>query len=178
MQKSPSKSIEVACLTTHLATVLIARSDKGVCSILLGDTAESLYTDLQQRFPNAKLVESNHALAPLLKKVAEFLAKPQAGLDFPLDIQGSDFQKSVWAILQSIPVGQTLSYSEVAKRLNKPKAARAIASACAANPLALVIPCHRVVRADGGLSGYRWGIERKRQLLAQEQHTALTSAQG
>lgn len=168
MPRLSTNIIEFSSITTPFAVIALARSTLGVCSILLGDTSEELYTDLQRRFPDAKLIRNDRALAPLLKTVADFLDKPLTPLDFPLDIQGSDFQKNVWTVLQAIPVGQTLSYSEVAERLNKPKAARAIANACAANPLALVIPCHRIVRADGGISGYRWGAERKRALLIKE----------
>jgi len=169
MSKLPANIIEFSSVKTPFATILLARSARGVCTILLGDTPAELYADLQQRLPKAQLVENDQALAPLLKTITDFLAAPLTSVDFPLDIQGSDFQKSVWAVLQSIPVGQTLSYSEVAERLQKPKAVRAVANACAANPLALVIPCHRILRADGGISGYRWGVERKRALLAKEQ---------
>ena len=169
MSTSPDQTIEFSSRKTAFAAILLARSEKGVCTILLGDSQAELLEDLQQRLPKAKLVKNDQALAASLKTVTEFLDKPLTPLDFPLDIQGSDFQKSVWAVLQTIPVGQTLSYSEVAERLHQPKASRAVANACAANPLALVIPCHRIVRADGGISGYRWGVERKRALLAQEQ---------
>ena len=169
MPKSSAQTIEFSCVTTAFATVLIARSDQGVCTILLGDTAEELFADLQQRLPKANLHRNDQDLAVDLKTITDFLAAPLTPLNFPLDIQGSDFQKSVWAVLQTIPVGQTLSYSDVAERLHKPKAVRAVANACAANPLALVIPCHRILRADGGISGYRWGVERKRALLAKEQ---------
>lgn len=163
------KTIEFSTTETAFAAILLARSAKGICTILLGDSQAELVEDLQQRLPKAKLVKNDQALAASLKTVTEFLDKPLTPLDFPLDIQGSDFQKSVWAVLQTIPVGQTLSYSDVAERLHKPKAVRAVANACAANPLALVIPCHRILRADGGISGYRWGVERKRALLAKEQ---------
>ncbi len=168
MTKLSTAVIEFATTKTAFATILIARSGQGVCFVLLGDTAAELYAALQQRQPNAQLIKDEQALAPYLKKVTDFLDAPQTPLDFPLDIQGSDFQKNVWAILQTIPMGQTLSYSDVAERLHKPKAVRAVANACAANPLALVIPCHRILRADGGISGYRWGVERKRALLAKE----------
>ncbi len=168
MTKLSTAVIEFATTETAFAAILMARSEQGVCFVLLGDTAAELYADLQQRQPKAQLLENHQALAPYLKKVTDFLDSPLSPLDFPLDIQGSDFQKSVWAVLQTIPVGQTLSYSDVAERLHKPKAVRAVANACAANPLALVIPCHRILRADGGISGYRWGIERKRALLAKE----------
>ena len=169
MSKKLKNIIEFSSAETTFATVLLARSAKGICIILLGDTPANLYADLQKCLPKAELVKNDFALAVDLKKVTDFLDAPLTPLDFPLDIQGSDFQKSVWAVLQTIPVGQTLSYSDVAERLHKPKAVRAVANACAANPLALVIPCHRILRADGGISGYRWGVERKRALLAKEQ---------
>ena len=169
MQNSSLTVIEFSTTETAFATVLVARSKKGVCTILLGDSPAELYADLQRRLPKADLVKQDHALAAVLQNITDFLDAPLTPFNFPQDIQGSDFQKSVWAVLQSIPVGQTLSYSQVAERLHKPTAVRAVANACAANPLALVIPCHRVLRADGGVSGYRWGVERKRALLAKEQ---------
>ncbi len=169
MPKKSENLIEFSSTTTSFAVVLLARSEKGVCSILLGDTQDELYADLKQRWPNAELVNNEQALASYLKTIVEFLDAPLTPLDFPLDICGSDFQKSVWTVLQTIPVGQTLSYTDVAERLHKPKAVRAVANACAANPLALVIPCHRIVRADGAISGYRWGVERKYALLAKEE---------
>ena len=169
MPKSSPTVIEYSATDSSFATILVARSEQGVCTILLGATPAELYADLQQRLPNAELSKNDQALAPYLKQVTDFLDTPLTPLDFLLDIQGSDFQKSVWAVLQSIPLGQTLSYSDVAARLHKPTAARAVANACAANPLALAIPCHRIVRADGEISGYRWGVERKRVLLAKEQ---------
>lgn len=172
MQILASDCIEFSTINTAFAVVLLARNTDGVCTILLGDSATQLHADLQQRFPQAHLSENNQTLAPWLQQVTDFLDAPLTPMDFPVDIQGSDFQKSVWAVLQSIPVGQTRSYSEVAEQLDKPKAVRAVANACAANPLALVIPCHRIVRADGGISGYRWGVERKRALLAKESAAA------
>lgn len=169
MPKLASNTIEYAITETAFAMILLARSEQGVCALLLGDTQGELYADLQQRLPKAQLIRNDAALASLLTTVTDFLTAPLTPLDFKLDIQGSDFQKSVWAILRSIPVGSTLSYTDIAELLHKPTAVRAVANACAANPLALVIPCHRVLRADGGISGYRWGVERKRALLAQEQ---------
>lgn len=169
MPKPCVTAIEYACTETDFANILVARTEQGVCTVTLGDTAAELIADLQQRLPKAQLIKNAQALAPILENITDFLAAPQTPLDFALDIQGSDFQKSVWAVLQTIPVGETLSYSELAQRLDKPTAVRAVANACGANPLALVIPCHRVLRSDGGLSGYRWGVERKRALLAKEQ---------
>ncbi|HAB91241.1 MAG TPA: bifunctional transcriptional activator/DNA repair enzyme protein Ada, partial [Pseudomonas sp.] len=127
MSTSTVKTIEFSTTETAFAAILLARSEKGICTILLGDSQVELVEDLQQRLPKAKLVKNDQALAASLKTVTEFLDKPLTPLDFPLDIQGSDFQKSVWAVLQTIPVGQTLSYSDVAERLHKPKAVRAVA---------------------------------------------------
>lgn len=169
MPNSSASVIEFSVTDTAFAAILVARTEHGVCTLLLGDTVTELVADLQQRVPNAQLVKNDQALAAALKNITDFLAAPLTTFNFPLDIQGSDFQKSVWAVLQTIPVGQTLSYSEIAERLHKPTAVRAVANACGANPLALVIPCHRAVRSDGKLSGYRWGVERKRALLAKEQ---------
>lgn len=169
MPKLATNIIEYAITETAFATILLARSEQGVCALLLGETQDELYADLQQRLPQAQLIKNYAALAPLLATVTDFLTTPLTPLNFQLDIQGSDFQKSVWAVLRSIPVGSTLSYTDVAELLHKPTAVRAVANACAANPLALIIPCHRIVRTDGGISGYRWGVERKRALLAQEQ---------
>ncbi|HZJ95079.1 MAG TPA: methylated-DNA--[protein]-cysteine S-methyltransferase [Thiopseudomonas sp.] len=168
MPNSQSTVIEFSIIEDDFASILVATTERGVCAVVLGDTATEVLADLQKRLPKAQLINNNQALAPLLKNITDFLAAPLTPFDFPLDIQGSAFQKRVWAILQSIPVGKTLSYSEIAERLNNPKAVRAVANACAANPLALVIPCHRVLRSDGGISGYRWGVERKRALLAKE----------
>jgi len=148
--------------------VLVAQSGRGVCAILLGDEPEALRRELQERFPAAGLSGGDAAVERLATRVAAFVEAPQAGLDLPLDIRGTDFQKRVWAVLRQIPPGRRLSYSEVAERLGAPQAVRAVARACAANALALAIPCHRVVRRDGGLSGYRWGVERKRALLERE----------
>ena len=173
MSNSLANVIEFSTTETAFATILLARNEQGVCALLLGDTPVELYTDLQLRFPKSQLVKNQQALAAWLENIADFLDAPLTPLNFPLDIQGSDFQKSVWAVLRSIPVGHTLSYTDVAELLHKPTAVRAVANACAANPLALAIPCHRILRADGGISGYRWGVERKRALLAQEQQ-ALT----
>lgn len=168
MPNSQSTVIEFSIIEDDFASILVATTERGVCAVLLGDTATEVLADLQQRLPKAQLINNTQGLAPLLKNITDFLAAPLTPFDFPLYIQGSAFQKKVWAILQSIPVGKTLSYSEIAERLNNPKAVRAVANACAANPLALVIPCHRVLRSDGGISGYRWGVERKQALLAKE----------
>jgi AraC family transcriptional regulator of adaptative response/methylated-DNA-[protein]-cysteine methyltransferase len=151
-----------------LGTVLVARSERGVCAILLGDDSRELARDLSARFPQAALGEAGAELEPLVAKVAGFIAEPVVGFDMPLDLQGTTFQQRVWQALRGIPAGSTQSYGEVAARIGAPNAAKEVGEACAANVLAVAIPCHRVVRKDGGLAGYRWGVRRKRALLELE----------
>lgn len=149
-------------------SILVAASEKGICAILLGDDAEALTRDLQDRFPKAQLIGGDAEFERWMAQVVGFMEAPQLGLDLPLDIRGTAFQRRVWRALSRIPVGSTVSYSEIAKKVGAPKAVRAVAQACGANALAVAIPCHRVVRTDGALSGYRWGVERKRALLDRE----------
>jgi AraC family transcriptional regulator of adaptative response/methylated-DNA-[protein]-cysteine methyltransferase len=151
-----------------LGAVLVAQSARGICAILLGDDPDALVRDLQDRFPLATFIGADRAFERTVATVIGFVDDPGRGLDLPLDIRGTAFQQRVWSALRRIPPGRTASYSEIARRLKMPNAARAIAGACAANPLAVAIPCHRVVRTDGALSGYRWGVERKQALLARE----------
>jgi len=151
-----------------LGAILVARSEKGVCAILLGDDPDALVRQLQDRFPRATLVGGDAAFEQTVAAVVGFVEQPSLGLDLPLDIRGTAFQQRVWNALRRIPPGRTVSYTEIARRLRMPNAARAIAGACAANPLAVAIPCHRVVRNDGALSGYRWGVARKQALLRRE----------
>jgi AraC family transcriptional regulator, regulatory protein of adaptative response / methylated-DNA-[protein]-cysteine methyltransferase len=151
-----------------LGAILVARSDRGVCAILMGDDPNVLARDLQKRFPRASLVGGDAEFARWVAQVVTFVEAPASGLDLPLDIRGTAFQRRVWQALLKIPAGQTASYGDIAIRIGAPKATRAVAQACGANALAVVIPCHRVIRSDGTLSGYRWGIERKRALLARE----------
>ena len=151
-----------------LGSLLVARSEKGVCAILLGDSPEALVRDLQDRFPNARLIGGDAQFEKLVAKVVGFVEAPAIGLELPLDVRGTAFQQRVWQALREIPVGSTASYADIAKRIGAPKSVRAVAQACGANALAVAIPCHRVVRSDGGLSGYRWGVERKRNLLTKE----------
>ena len=151
-----------------LGSILVARSELGVCAILLGDDPDALARNLQDRFPRATLIGGDAEFEQLVAQVVGFVEAPGLGLDLPLDVQGTAFQRRVWQALQEIPAGSTASYSEIAGRIGSPKAVRAVAQACAANALAVAIPCHRVVRTDGGLSGYRWGVERKRELLERE----------
>ncbi len=151
-----------------LGSILVAQSERGVCAILMGDDPGQLAHDLQDRFPNANLIGGDAGFEQLVAKVVGFIEAPALGLDLPLSVQGTAFQERVWQALREIPVGATASYTEIAQRIGMPTAARAVAQACGANHLAVAIPCHRVVRSDGGLSGYRWGVERKRALLERE----------
>ncbi|MDB4877046.1 MAG: O-6-methylguanine methyltransferase [Gemmatimonadetes bacterium] len=167
---SPPKSdeIEVAIGESSLGLVLVARSPTGLAAILLGDDRDALRRDVEERFPLATLIDGDATMAKLVTKVAAFIESPARGLEEPLDLRGTAFQRSVWRALREIPAGSTASYTEIANRIGLPKSVRAVAQACAANALAVVVPCHRVVRSDGALSGYRWGVERKRTLLARE----------
>jgi AraC family transcriptional regulator, regulatory protein of adaptative response / methylated-DNA-[protein]-cysteine methyltransferase len=151
-----------------LGSILVAKSERGVCAILLGDDPNELARDLQNRFPHANLIGRNAEFESLVAKVVGFVEAPALGLDLPLDIQGTAFQQRVWQALRQIPAGATASYTDIARAIGSPKSVRAVAQACGANPLAVAIPCHRVVRLDGDLSGYRWGVERKRSLLERE----------
>ncbi len=155
-----------------LGSILVAASDKGVAAILIGDDAEELVRDVQDRFPRARLVGGDRAFEKVVAKVVGFVEAPQTGLDLPLDVQGTAFQHRVWKALRDIPAGKTATYAEIARRIGKPDAVRAVAGACAANKIAVAIPCHRVVRTDGSLSGYRWGVKRKRALLDREARIA------
>lgn len=151
-----------------LGSILVAQSRKGVCAILLGDAPETLVRELEERFPAAVLVGGDAAFERTVAAVIGFVEAPGIGLDLPLDVRGTAFQQRVWQALREIPVGSTATYAEIASRVGAPNSARAVAQACASNPLAVAIPCHRVVRTDGSLSGYRWGVERKRTLLERE----------
>jgi AraC family transcriptional regulator, regulatory protein of adaptative response / methylated-DNA-[protein]-cysteine methyltransferase len=151
-----------------LGSVLVAQTAKGVCAILLGDDPDALVRDLQDRFPRANLVGGDARFEQTVAKVIGFVEAPALGLDLPLDVRGTAFQRRVWQALRQIPPGSTASYTEIAERVGVPQGARAVARACGANTLAVAIPCHRVVRHDGSLSGYRWGVERKRSLLDRE----------
>ena len=142
--------------------------DSSLCAILLGDDPDALVRDLQDKFRRANLIGADREFEQLIAQVVGFIEAPALGLDLPLDLRGTAFQERVWQALRDIPVGSTASYAEIAQRIGMPKAVRAVAQACGANSLAVAIPCHRVVRSDGNLSGYRWGVERKRQLLALE----------
>lgn len=160
--------IRFAVGQSSLGAILVAQSDKGICAITLGDDPDALVRDLQDRFPKANLIGGDAGFENLVARVVGFVEAPQIGLDLPLDIRGTAFQERVWQALRQIPVGETASYADIARRIGEPKAVRAVAQACGANKIAVAIPCHRVVRNDGALSGYRWGVERKRALLEKE----------
>lgn len=151
-----------------LGSILVARSERGVCAIFMGDDPEALARELQDRFPRATLIGGDAGFERLVARVVGFVEAPGLGLDLPLDVRGTAFQQRVWQALREIPAGSTATYTEIAARIGAPKSVRAVAGACAANPVALAIPCHRVIRNDGGLAGYRWGVERKRALLQRE----------
>ncbi|WP_223595517.1 bifunctional DNA-binding transcriptional regulator/O6-methylguanine-DNA methyltransferase Ada [Pseudomonas sp. A-R-19] len=163
-----NNDIRFAIGQCSLGAILVAQSERGVCAILLGDDPHQLVCDLQDKFRRANLMGADHEFEQLIARVVGFIEAPAIGLDLPLDVRGTAFQERVWQALREIPVGSTASYADVALRIGSPKAVRAVAQACGANSLAVAIPCHRVVRSDGNLSGYRWGVERKRQLLERE----------
>lgn len=170
------ETIRFAVGECSLGAVMVASTAKGVCAISLGDDPDALVRDLQDRFPKAALVGGDKAFERRIAVVAGFVDSPDLGLDLPLDVRGTAFQRRVWRALRAIPVGMTASYGEIAERIGAPHAARAVARACATNPIAVAIPCHRVVRRDGTAGGYRWGAERKRILL--ERETALVGHRG
>lgn len=166
--RASDRNITYAMAMTDLGRVLVARSDAGICAILFGDSGDDLAADLKTRFSDTPLKADNAALHSELSQVLNFIGAPSDKLDFAVDMRGTPFQCRVWTALRAIPVGVTITYAELAKRIGAPRAVRAVAGACAANPVALAIPCHRVVRSDGGLAGYRWGLERKRALRDRE----------
>src|SRR5262245_54317230 len=163
-----SEEIRFAVGQTSLGAILVASSEKGVAAILLGDDPDELVRGLHDRFPKAHLVGADRRYEAMVARVVGLVETPGIGLDLPLDVRGTAFQQRVWQALREIPVGETVCYAEIARRIGSPQAARAVAAACAANNLAVAIPCHRVVRKDGALSGYAWGVERRRTLLDRE----------
>jgi AraC family transcriptional regulator, regulatory protein of adaptative response / methylated-DNA-[protein]-cysteine methyltransferase len=163
-----NEDIKFAVGQTSLGAILVASTKKGVAAILLGEDPEELVRDLQDRFPKAHLIGADRDYEALVARVVGFVEAPKIGLNLPLDVRGTAFQERVWKTLQEIPAGATVSYAEIARRIGAPKSVRAVAGACAANNLAIAIPCHRVVRNDGALSGYAWGVERKRALIDRE----------
>jgi AraC family transcriptional regulator of adaptative response/methylated-DNA-[protein]-cysteine methyltransferase len=163
-----NERIRFAVEKCSLGLVLVAATDVGVCAILLGEQRDMLVEDLRQRFPQARLVRGEPDFEQCVAKVVSLMAAPRAGIDLPFDVRGTAFQQRVWQALRAIPPGATASYAQIAHRIGAPRAVRAVAQACAANPVAVAIPCHRAVRNDGGLAGYRWGLERKQALLQRE----------
>ena len=168
MAASTDNSIRFAIAGTTLGLIAVARRPKGVCAILFGNSRQALLRDLRQRFPRSELTEDAAGLDSVLARVVRLVDSPAAGIDLPLDVAGTAFQQRVWRSIARIPAGTTASYAQVARDIDAPKSVRAVAQACGANAIALAIPCHRVVRSDGGLSGYRWGVDRKRVLLERE----------
>ena len=162
------ESIRFAVNECSLGSILVAATEQGICAILLGGDPGGLVRELQDSFPKAQVSSGDADLEHVVAKVVAFVEAPALGLDLPLDVRGTAFQQRVWQTLRTIPPGSTASYAEIAQRISLPKAVRAVAQACASNTLAVAIPCHRVVRNDGSLSGYRWGVERKRALLDRE----------
>jgi len=162
------ETLHVALQTCNLGFALIATSGKGVCAFLLGDDAAALETELRRRFPGAQLAAADARCARLAADALALIDTPERAASLPLDLRGTAFQQRVWSALRAIPAGSTASYAEIARSIGAPKATRAVAGACAANPVAVAVPCHRVLRSDGALSGYRWGVDRKRELLARE----------
>ncbi len=171
-----SKSREVISFgsaDSGLGLVLVARSTKGICAVLLGRNEAVLLADLHRRFRRATLVPGGAEVAQTAAAVARWVEAPEGAFPFPLDLRGTPFQQAVWAALLTIPEGGTVSYTEVARRSGQPHAVRAVAQAIGANPVAVAVPCHRVIGADGNLGGYHWGVECKRALLAREARKAL-----
>ena len=162
------EEIRFAVGQTTLGAILVASSTTGIAAILIGDDPEALTRELQERFPNVRLIGADRDYESLVARIVGLVDTPGNSPDLPLDVRGTAFQRRVWQALQKIPVGKKVTYAEVARRIGLPKAVRAVASACAANNIAVAIPCHRVVRNDGSLSGYAWGVERKRLLLERE----------
>jgi AraC family transcriptional regulator of adaptative response/methylated-DNA-[protein]-cysteine methyltransferase len=161
-------TIRAAFGQSSLGQVLVAATERGVCAILIGDDPNHLTADLDRRFPNAARIPADPDFAATVALVVAFVETPSGAAAFPLDIIGTAFQERVWAALRCIPAGTTASYAEIARAIGKPSAVRAVAHACAANPIAFAVPCHRVIHGDGTMSGYRWGVERKRELLRRE----------
>ncbi len=167
-KSSEAPAIQYTIATSTLGNVLVAASPEGICAVTLGEDPKKLLRDVQKRFPKADLLEADTAMKRYAAKVVALIEHPTKGLDSPLHMHGTPFQQSVWEALCEIPFGKTATYAQIAKRIGKPKSVRAVAQACGSNHIAVAIPCHRVVRTDGSLSGYRWGARRKAELLKRE----------
>lgn len=167
-QAGKTISIVYAIAPCLLGYLLVATTDKGICSVKLGDEADKLEHILNQEFHQAHIMRDDHTHKEWIQAILDLIAGSEAHLDLPLDVRGTAFQKQVWQALQKIPYGETRTYTDIARNIAKPQAVRAVGNACGANPIALIVPCHRVLRSDGSLGGYRWGIERKQKLLTQE----------
>jgi AraC family transcriptional regulator of adaptative response/methylated-DNA-[protein]-cysteine methyltransferase len=163
-----SEELRFAIGACSLGAILTASSAKGIAAILLGDEPEALLRELQDSFPNARFIGADSGYEAMVAKIVGMVEAPHLAADLPLDIRGTAFQQRVWQALMQIPAGTTATYAEIAASIGAPSASRAVAGACAANRLAVAIPCHRVVRTDGAISGYRWGIDRKRRLIKTE----------
>jgi AraC family transcriptional regulator, regulatory protein of adaptative response / methylated-DNA-[protein]-cysteine methyltransferase len=172
------QQIRYATAPCALGVIVVAATAKGVCGIEFGDSAHALVERLRQRFPKAQVLPGDPPFNDWIGRVLRYVDHPVGLLDLPLDVRGTVFERQVWQALQTIPSGRTASYREVAEAIGRPTAVRAVARACASNSIAVAIPCHRVVRSDGGLSGYRWGPERKAELLRREQQEAQTAVDG
>ncbi|MGD2141696.1 MAG: methylated-DNA--[protein]-cysteine S-methyltransferase [Burkholderiales bacterium] len=170
---APGVHIRCAIARSALGWLLVAASRNGICMIEFGDSRHKLQAKVRDRFPDAKLQTSDESLDQWLQRIVDYLRVPAGSLDLPLDVQGTAFQQRVWQVLQGIPAGQTLTYAQVAQRIGKPAAVRAVARAVASNQVAVAIPCHRVIGSDGKLHGYRWGVERKSALLDREHETNI-----
>ena len=168
MEEVEVDRIAYAVSASSLGAVMVACSARGLCAVLMGDDEEALERLLRDRFPRAQLAAGGVDVERVATEVAALVEAPGGEVSVPLDVSGTEFQRAVWAALREIPAGETASYAEIAARIGRPRAVRAVGAACGANALALVIPCHRVVRSDGGLSGFLWGVERKRRLLIME----------
>ncbi len=169
------ETIRFTTVRTPLGWALVAATKRGICMTALGDAAEALEAELRRRFPAALIWPADAALSAWAEQIVHFVTRPEAQPDLPLDIRGTAFQAMVWRALQKIPPGRTTTYAEIAAALQRPTAVRAVARAIASNNLAMLVPCHRVIRSDGDISGYRWGVERKRALLAREREAAATA---
>jgi AraC family transcriptional regulator of adaptative response/methylated-DNA-[protein]-cysteine methyltransferase len=172
IDESAGRRVSFALRECSLGLALIGASAAGLCVLMLGDDRETLPRAARERFPDAEASEGGADFERLARHALGLIEQPGQGWDLPLDIEGTPFQRRVWKALREIPPGSTTSYAQIAERIGQPRAARAVAGACAANKIAVAIPCHRVVRADGDVSGYRWGVARKRELLARESQPA------